>query len=185
MSIIKENIVNLEVDKIIPYARNPRKNDDVVDKIVASIKEFGFVVPILLNKENQVIDGHLRLKGAKILDIKKVPCIYADHLSENQQKAFRLLANKSVTWASWDEELLNLELSDLQDMDYDTNIIGFEDYELITKGDGWNDMNLDHIEAIDSEAPEVIRIECSKKDKKEVIEILQNMEMPDSVEVKT
>jgi len=118
------------VERLIPYARNPRKNDDVVDKMAAAIQEFGFRIPIVARSDGSVVDGHLRLKAALRLGLKEVPVALADDLSEAQIKAFRLLANRSVNWAEWDNELLALEFKDLQDVDYDLGLTGFDPSEL-------------------------------------------------------
>ncbi len=118
------------VDRLIPYARNPRKNDAVVDKMTAAIKEFGFRIPIVARSDGSIIDGHLRLKAAQRLGMTEVPVALADDLSEAQIKAFRLLANRSVAWAEWDNELLALELKDLQEAGYDLGLTGFDGSEL-------------------------------------------------------
>src|SRR6266436_3249791 len=97
-------------DRLIPYARNPRKNEHAVDRMVASIREFGFKVPVLARSSGEVIDGHLRLKAAEKLGIAEVPVILCDDWTDAQVKAFRLLVNRSVNWADWDSELLSLEL---------------------------------------------------------------------------
>ena len=118
------------VSSLIPYARNPRKNDAVVDRMVASIKEFGLKVPVLGKSDGNVIDGHLRLKAAKILGMDSVPVVPCDDWTDAQVKAFRLMANRSVQWADWDEELLRLELEDLKELDYDLELTGFNQKEL-------------------------------------------------------
>ena len=118
------------IDKLIPYARNPRKNDAQVDRMVSAIKEFGFRIPVVARSDGSVVDGHLRLKAAQKLGLKEVPVALADELNEAQVKAFRLLANKSANWAEWDDELLKLELEELKDMDYDLHLTGFDDWEM-------------------------------------------------------
>jgi ParB-like chromosome segregation protein Spo0J len=112
-------IVTTPISSLVPYARNPRKNDAVVDRMIASIKEFGFKVPILAKSNGSIIDGHLRAKAAVKLGMAEVPVILCDDWTEAQVKAFRLLANRSVAWAEWDEELLALEIADLKDFAYD------------------------------------------------------------------
>ena len=92
------------IDSLVEYARNPRKNDAVVDRMVSCIKEFGFRIPIVAKSDGTVVDGHLRLKAARKLGMKDVPVVIADDLSDAQIKAFRLLANQSANWAEWDEE---------------------------------------------------------------------------------
>src|SRR6266404_9429940 len=98
------------IDRLVPYARNPRKNDAAVDRMCSSIREFGFKIPVLARSDGEVVDGHLRLKAAKKLRITEVPVILCDEWSAAQVKAFRLMVNRSVAWADWDEELLSLEL---------------------------------------------------------------------------
>ncbi len=130
---METNQLNLEhwpIDRLTPYARNPRKNDDVVDQMVGAIREFGFRIPIVARSDGTVVDGHLRLKAARRLDLETVPVVLADDLTETQIKAFRLLANQSSNWADWDDDLLKLELSDLVDADFDIDMIGFSDEEL-------------------------------------------------------
>jgi ParB-like chromosome segregation protein Spo0J len=118
------------IDRLIPYDRNPRKNDAVVDKMAASIKEFGFKIPVLARSDGTVIDGHLRLKAAHKLKIKEVPVILCDEWTDAQIKAFRIIANKSVAWAEWDDELLALEFADLKELDFDLSLTGFEFEEI-------------------------------------------------------
>ena len=120
----------IAIEKLIPYARNPRKNDHVVSRMVASIQEFGFKIPILARSSGEVIDGHLRLKAAQKLNFTEVPVIVCDDWTEAQVKAFRLLVNRSVTWASFDEELLALELQDIQAADFDLTLTGFDPGEI-------------------------------------------------------
>src|SRR5580704_18448318 len=126
---------NLEIQywhiaKLIPYARNPRKNDDAVDRMVVSIREFGFKVPLLIRRNGDIIDGHLRLKAAHKLGMTEVPVILCDDWSEAQVKAFRLLVNRSVSWADWDEDLVAIELEELKEMDFDLNLTGFDPVEI-------------------------------------------------------
>src|SRR5271170_2485674 len=118
------------IDRLVFYARNPRKNDAAVDRMCSSIREFGFKIPVLARSTGEVIDGHLRLKAAKKLDIREVPVILCDEWSEAQVKAFRLLVNRSVTWADWDEELLSLELQDLRGSGFDLALTGFDTKEI-------------------------------------------------------
>lgn len=110
-------IINKKIEEVIPYENNPRKNDEAVDYVARSIKEFGFKVPIIIDKNNIIVTGHTRLKAAKQLGLKEVPCILADDLTEEQIKAFRLADNKVSEVAGWDFDLLNLELDDILDID--------------------------------------------------------------------
>jgi len=114
------------VTRLVEYARNPRRNDDVVDRMCSVIEEFGFRIPIIALSDGGVVDGHLRLKAARKLGLETVPVVLADDLSETQIKAFRLLANRSANWAEWDDELLALELEDLQAQDFNLELTGFD-----------------------------------------------------------
>ncbi len=114
------------VERLVPYIRNPRKNDGAVDRMVASIREFGFKIPVLARSDGEVVDGHLRLKAAKKAGISEVPVILCDEWTAAQVKAFRLMVNRSVTWADWDEELLALEMQELQATDFDLALTGFD-----------------------------------------------------------
>jgi DNA modification methylase len=118
------------IDRFVPYVRNPRKNDAAVDRMCASIREFGFKIPCLVRSDGEVVDGHLRLKAARKLGITEIPVILCDEWTPAQVKAFRLIVNRSVTWADWDEDLLALELHEIQEADFDLSLTGFEDEEL-------------------------------------------------------
>ena len=114
------------VERLVEYARNPRRNDGVVDRMCAAISEFGFRIPIVARSDGIVVDGHLRLKAARRLALTTVPVVLADDLSEAQIKAFRLLANRSANWANWDDDLLRLELEELREEDFDLDLTGFD-----------------------------------------------------------
>ncbi len=118
------------IDKLVFYARNPRKNDAAVDRMCSSIREFGFKIPVLARSAGEVVDGHLRLKAARKLGITDVPVILCDEWTPQQVKAFRLMVNRSVTWADWDEELLSLELQELNAADFDLSLTGFNRGEI-------------------------------------------------------
>jgi ParB-like chromosome segregation protein Spo0J len=118
------------IDKLVFYARNPRKNDAVVDRMCGSIREFGFKIPVLARSDGEVVDGHLRLKAARKLNITEVPVILCDEWTPAQVKAFRLMVNRSVAWADWDEELLALELQELNAADFDLDLTGFNPKEI-------------------------------------------------------
>ena len=96
------------IERFVPYGRNPRKNDSAVDRMAGSIQEFGFKIPVLARSSGEVVDGHLRLKAAHKLGITEIPVILCDEWTETQVKAFRLMVNRSVSWADWDEELTRL-----------------------------------------------------------------------------
>lgn len=118
------------IDKLVFYARNPRKNDAAVDQMCGSIREFGFKIPCLVRGDGEVIDGHLRLKAARKMGITEIPVILCDEWTPQQVKAFRILVNRSATWADWDEELLAIELQELQASDFDLSLTGFDPAEV-------------------------------------------------------
>lgn len=118
------NIVEMAVNDLVPYENNPRKNDDAVEKVALSISAFGFKVPIVIDANNVIVTGHTRLKAAKKLGLKTVPCIKADDLTEEQIKAFRLADNKVSEFSEWDEEKLMKELESLGDIDM--SLYGFD-----------------------------------------------------------
>lgn len=103
-------IVNIAVDKLVPYENNPRNNTEAIQYVANSIKEFGFKVPLVIDSDNVVICGHTRLLAAKQLGLKDVPCVVADDLTDEQIKAFRLADNKVSEIATWDLDKLQLEL---------------------------------------------------------------------------
>jgi DNA modification methylase len=118
------------LERLIDYARNPRKNDHAVDRVAAAIKEFGFRVPIVAKSDGLVVDGHLRLKAARKLGLAEVPVVLADDLTDAQVKAFRISVNRMAELAEWDSELLALELGELGELGFDLDLTGFSDEEL-------------------------------------------------------
>lgn len=130
-------IIEKRLDEIQPYERNPRKNDKAVDYVARSIKEFGFKVPIVIDKDGIIVAGHTRYKASRKLKLDKVPCIVADDLTDEQIKAYRLADNKVSEQAEWDDDLLKLELDDIFELDmsdfgFDTDIDiedRYDDYE--------------------------------------------------------
>jgi len=123
-------IENLKISEIKPYEKNPRKNERAVEIVARSIKEFGFKVPIILDKNNVIIAGHTRLKAAEKLKLVEVPCIRAEELTEEQAKAFRLMDNKSAEYAYWNIDLLKEELTGLRDINFDLDLTGFSGAEI-------------------------------------------------------
>jgi 16S rRNA G966 N2-methylase RsmD len=119
------------IEKLIPYARNPRTHSDAqIAQIAASIAEFGFNNPILVDTKSGIIAGHGRLLAARKLQLKEVPVIVLDHLTETQKRAYILADNQLALNAGWDESLLRVEIASLQEEDFNLNVIGFEDEEL-------------------------------------------------------
>lgn len=117
----------IKVEELKPYENNPRHNDDAVKYVAKSIEEFGFKVPIVLDKNNEIVAGHTRYKASLELGLKEVPCIIADDLNEEQIKAFRLADNKVSEQASWNYDLLDLELDSIDFLDMSD--FGFENID--------------------------------------------------------
>src|SRR5437588_4763809 len=120
-----------EIDKVIPYARNSRKIPErAIDKVAASIKEFGWRQAIVVDKDFVIICGHTRLLAAKKLGLKQVPVHVADNLTPAQVKAYRLMDNRSHEETDWDLELLGSELEELAGLDFDLDLTGFDPHEI-------------------------------------------------------
>lgn len=119
-----------DVNALKPYERNPRRNDHAVERMVSSIRQFGFKIPLLIRSDGEVIDGHLRLKAAQALEMETLPVILCDEWSPAQVKAFRLLVNRSATWADWDEEKLAEEIREISQLNFDVELTGFDTSEL-------------------------------------------------------
>lgn len=118
-------IIYKNISELNPYENNPRFNDEAVEYVANSIKEFGFKNPIILDNNNVIICGHTRYKAAKKLKMNTVPCIVCSDLTPEQIKAFRLADNKTAELADWDMDLLNQEFADI--LDFDMSLFGFMD----------------------------------------------------------
>ena len=124
------DVIDLPLEQIIPYARNPRNNAEAVATVAASIQEFGWRQPIVVDEDRIVLAGHTRLEAARKLGFKTAPVHVAKGLTANQARAFRIMDNRSGENAEWDKDLLNLELADLLEADFDLGLTGFTDDEL-------------------------------------------------------
>ena len=124
--------IKMKVSDLLPYARNSKKHDEMqVNKIASSIKEFGFINPVIINQDNTILCGHGRVLAAKKLGLEIVPCLIADHLTEAQKKAYIIADNKlTEVGGTWDNEMLKVEIEDLKANDFDVEILGFSDKEL-------------------------------------------------------
>jgi hypothetical protein len=125
-----QQIQQWPIERLVEYGRNPRKNDAALDRMCGSIREFGFKIPVLARSNGEVVDSHLRLKAARKLGITQIPVILCDEWTPAQVKAFRLMVNRSVTWADWDTDLLAQELADLKGLDFDLELTGFDIREI-------------------------------------------------------
>src|SRR5712671_5133421 len=130
MQPVIQSIELWPIERLVEYVRNPRKNDAAVDRMCASIREYGLKIPCLVRSDGEIVDGHLRLKAARKLGITEIPVILCDEWTPAQVKAFRLMVNRSVTWADWDEDLLALELQEIQEADFDLSLTGFTPGEI-------------------------------------------------------
>ena len=146
-------IINKSIEELKPYENNPRFNDDAVPYVANSIKEFGFKVPIIIDKNGVIVAGHTRYKASLELGLKEVPCIVADDLNEEQIKAFRLADNKVSEKAEWDFELLDEELDDI--LNIDMSEFDFEKLEI-----DWN--KVDELTEESYEKPTHNMLECPK-----------------------
>ena len=139
----KLKIEYVDINSIKPYKKNPRKNEDAIPYVMESIKQFGFKNPVILDKDNVIVAGHTRIESAKRLGITEIPCIYANDLTDEQIKAFRLADNKVAEIAEWDIDLLDTELDDI--LNIDMSEFGFDlDFE-----------DEEEKEIIEDEVPEV------------------------------
>ena len=131
MPLLSDKIKLWKTEDLEPYARNARTHsDEQIEQIAASIKEFGFLNPILVDEKSTIIAGHGRLAAAKLLGLSQVPVIPLTHLTEPQKRAYILADNKLAEIAGWDEDLLKMELADLTEIGFDVELAGFEVDEL-------------------------------------------------------
>ena len=117
----------VDIKRVVPYARNPRKNELAVAKVAASLKEFGWRQPIVVDSEMVIVVGHTRYLAAMQLEMEKVPVHVAEGLSPSQVKAYRIMDNRSHEDSEWDDSLLALELADLKEEDFDLELTGFDE----------------------------------------------------------
>ena len=145
-------IIYKKVDELIPYVNNARTHSkEQVNQICASINEYGFTNPILIDEKGMIIAGHGRLMASKQLEMEEVPCIELKGLTEAQKKAYIIADNKMALNAGWDEELLKLELENLKELDFDLDLTGFDTSEL----DAILDSELEEQEIVEDEIPDV------------------------------
>lgn len=145
-------VKNLAIEKLVPYENNPRNNEAAVDYVANSIKEFGFQVPIVVDKDNVIVAGHTRYKAAQKLGLTEVPVVVAEDLTPKQIKAFRLADNKTAEKASWDFEKLTDEIADLE-LDFDLTSLGFGEFELDVLKNG-NNFDEEALDDLFTDAPE-------------------------------
>ena len=128
-------VIEKKTESLTPYENNPRNNDNAVDAVAESIKQFGFKVPIIIDENDVIIAGHTRHKAALKLELPKVPCIVANDLTPEQVKAFRLADNKVAEFSTWNTKLEFLELSELDKIGFDMSAFGFEPIQNTDRGE--------------------------------------------------
>ena len=147
---------NVEIEKLKPYKNNARTHsDEQIEKIAKSMKEFGFINPVLVDGDLNVIAGHGRILGAKKLGMKEVPCLFIEDLTEEQKRAYIIADNRLAEDAGWDKELLKIELEDLKNMNFDITLTGFELEDF--------DFSMDETEVIEDEFDETVPEEPTSK----------------------
>lgn len=164
------NIVEKHVDELIPYENNPRHNEDAVKFVKASIQQFGFKVPIVIDPDNTIIAGHTRVLAVKELGMATVPCVVADDLTEEQIKAFRLADNKVSEASGWDWDKLDQELMALSGLDIDMSSFGFDVDSALEAATSDDNGAIDSFFEVapDTPEPESEKHEAKSSDKKTV-----------------
>lgn len=154
----KIQVEQIEIDKLVPYIRNSRTHSaEQVAQIAASIKEFGFTNPVLIDETGGIIAGHGRVSAARKLGLTEVPCIRLSHLSETQKRAYVIADNKLALNAGWDERLLGLEIREISDQGFDLALTGFTEKELEELLAEDDDADLETTE--DEALPQAIQLE--------------------------
>jgi hypothetical protein len=167
--------IELDDNLVKMYEENPRIIEpDTINAVAKSIKKFGFQQPIVLNKDNVIIVGHTRVLAAVKLGLKKIPVIKTD-LSEADAKAYRIADNKLHEHGRWNYELLGYEISDLKEMDFDIDVLGFDESELQFITDGWNsniDVSTKDGESLDP-LQSLLKIEVQQDVKDKALELIK------------
>lgn len=163
---------------LIPYARNARMHDDLqVSQIAASIREFGFNNPVLIDADNGIIAGHGRVMAAHKLGMDKVPCIRLGHLSEIQKKAYILADNKIALNSSWNDEMLKLEIEELKLENFDTDLLGWIQLPDVTAAPDYSilDGDMGDVDAMADDVKKAIQIEFQAEHYEEAYELVKNI----------
>lgn len=148
---VTERFEKVNIDKLVPYARNARTHSkDQILQLRASLREFGFVNPVIVDKDLNIIAGHGRIVAAKEEGITEVPCVFVEHLSEAQKRAYIIADNRLAMNAGWDVEMLSVEIADLKGADFDVSLLGFDEAELNKLMGGLEDVKDDDFD-VDAE----------------------------------
>ena len=168
------NITEKKITDIKPYENNPRNNQEAVEYVANSIKEFGFKVPIVVDKDGVIVAGHTRYEAAKVLGLDKVPVVIADDLTDKQIKAFRIADNKTAEKASWDYQKLTEEIADIE-LDFDLKDFGFGEFELdvLKNGNSFDESDYEFVDEsqknIDTKEKLCVVIDCKSEQEAENI----------------
>ena len=148
---VTERLEQVPVDRLVPYARNARTHSkEQILQLRASLREFGFVNPVIVDKDLNIIAGHGRILAAKEEGITEVPCVFVEHLTEAQKRAYILADNRLALSAGWDAEMLSVEIAELQGVDFDVSLLGFDNAELNKLLSGIEDVKDDEFD-VDAE----------------------------------
>lgn len=164
-------IVLKKLNELKPYAKNPRMNDDAVEYVMNSIKEFGFKVPLVIDKDGIIITGHTRYKASQKLGLKEVPCIIADDLTDKQIQAFRIADNKVSDYSIWDNKLL---LEELEDINFEV-FTGFDVSDLFEDIKDLDELDEKNTEVIDDNDEGVVYVIQFKTQNKELMEEIKEL----------
>ena len=164
-------IVLKKLNELKPYAKNPRMNDDAVEYVMNSIKEFGFKVPLVIDKNGVIVTGHTRYKASQKLGLKEVPCIVADDLTDKQLQAFRIADNKVSDYSIWDNKLL---LDELEDINFEI-FTGFDVSDLFEDIKDLNELDEKDTEVIDDNDEGVVYVIQFKTQNKELMEEIKEL----------
>lgn len=144
-----ERLEQVNIDRLVPYARNARiHSKEQILQLRSSLREFGFVNPVIVDKDLNIIAGHGRILAAKEEGITEVPCVFAEHLTEAQKRAYIIADNRLALNAGWDAEMLSVEIADLQGMDFDVSLLGFDNAELNKIMSGIEDVKDDDFDVV-------------------------------------
>lgn len=178
-------VENWNIDDVIPYENNPRRNDEAVEYVANSIKEFGWQQPIVVDKEGVVIVGHTRLKAAHELGLKEVPVHVAEGLTEDQAKAYRLADNKTGELAIWDFPKLNMELEDIDWLDMNMEDFGFSTLSFIDSHIDDTDTELErydeYAQEADADTNFNLIISCANEEEKTAIAAILRIDSDDKI----
>jgi DNA modification methylase len=182
-----ERFEKVNIERLVPYARNARTHSkEQILQLRASLREFGFVNPVIVDKDLNIIAGHGRILAAKEEGITKVPCVFAEHLTDAQKRAYIIADNRLALNAGWDAEMLTVELADLQGADFDISLLGFDDSELNKLLGGMEDVKDDDFDVeAELKKPAITkpgdlwllgkhRLVCGDSTKKETFDLLMD-----------